>query len=204
MTSFPNLNSHFKLLSLVKDIFVLTNISILLRSSSLEGRAVTQHVPPRSSLLRNSESVVKMFLFKFSAANSAAFVPPCPSKIPKKACTQTEYPSPSASTTSSRAASVDFFSSPRNTAGISSLGGLFRFKTAAAAADDSDPPAKVLMSPPIGLWSRNRRGEEDLGEQMDDEEDDGEKAGEFDIATAQEDIFISLLFSERLLLLLLF
>jgi hypothetical protein len=41
-----------------------------------------------SSLLTTSS---KIFLSKFPAANSAALAPPCPSKIPKKACRQNVY-----------------------------------------------------------------------------------------------------------------
>lgn len=44
---------------------------------------------------------------------------------------------------------------------------------------------------PVGLWRRRSRGEEEVGERTQDEdEEDGEKAGEFDIATLQEDIFV--------------
>ena len=68
--------------------------------------AVTQQEPPWRSFFRKSESVLryprltasstsfssltitssKIFFSKLFAANSAAFAPPCPSNMPKKAC----------------------------------------------------------------------------------------------------------------------
>lgn len=40
-------------------------------------------------------------------------------------------------------------------------------------------------------------GEEELGEQTEDDEEDGEKTGELDIATVQEDIFSRFVFEFR-------
>lgn len=130
----------------------------------------------------------------------------------------TEYhPSLSASTSSllSPAAAATGVSAPKNDiTGISSLAGLFLFETVGDVEGPAPPSPHALFSPLGGFCSRNLSGEDgeedreeeegewvrvrdDLSGEDDEREDlqkredgtlDGEKTGEFEIATVQ-DIF---------------